>query len=143
MIQHIDTVYYPYIRFRYSVAVGKSVWSKLTKLSDCIIDLVTGTAAEGRGIPDFEEKMIDEQDALGICVSKDQCYKIGHDFTLKLYLNKAKLLHTPKLEIIEEDRFYKMFYVVQCKDNDDLYYYVMVDGIEGNISILDEKKDEN
>lgn len=139
-IASIETVYYPYVRFRYDVSVGKRAWSKLTKLSDCIIDLVTGKPAEGRGEPSFKTQAVQEKDVLHICYTMEQCYEIGHDFVLKLYLNKAKLLHTPKLQVIEEDVFYKTFYVIQCQDEEELDYYIMVDGIEGNISILDQEK---
>lgn len=135
----IDTVavYYPYFRLRYRLIVGGKSWSKLNKLSDCIIDLVDGRPAEVRGEPVYEEIEVDEKDVLDIKISKEECYKKSHDFVLKLYLNKAKLMHVPGMEIISEEHFYKKFYIIHCKDKEDLDYFIMVDSIEGEISIID------
>lgn len=130
-------LYYPYYRIRYNIVIGNKRWNKFRKLSDCVIDLVDGRPAESRGEPVYEELEIDSEDALEVAVSKDECYRKGHDFVLKLYLNKAKLLHTPGMEIMSEEKFYKKFYIVHCKDEDDLDYFLMVDSVEGELSILD------
>jgi hypothetical protein len=130
-------IYYPYYRLRYRLVVGGKTWAKLNKLSDCIIDMADGRAAEVRGEPVYEEIDVDERDVVDIRISKEECYKKSHDFVLKLYLNKAKLMHVPGMEIISEEQFYKKFYIIHCKDKDDMDYFLMVDSIEGEISILD------
>ena len=45
-IQDIEDVYYPYIRMRFQMSVGKDrkFIKKLVKYVDCIIDRVSGTA---------------------------------------------------------------------------------------------------
>lgn len=68
-----------------------------------------------------------------------KCYDIGHDFTLKQYIGKAKLMFTPQMQIIEEDLFYKKFYVVGCMDENGQMYYILVDGVDGGLSILDNE----
>lgn len=131
------SIYYPYYRLRYRLVVGGKFWSKLNKLSDCVIDLVDGRAAEVRGEPVYHEIEVDERDVVGIKIPKEECYKRSHDFVLKLYLNKAKLLHVPGIEIISEELFYKKFYIIHCKDKEEMDYFLMVDAIEGEMSILD------
>ena len=140
-LQDIEEVYYPYVRFRYLVTVGNGKrMEKLNKLSDCIIDRVSGSVYESSGEPEFEEVEINENDALEVVVPMHQCYDTGHDFTLKQYVGKAKLMFTPQMQIIEEDVFYKRFYVVGCMDENGLMYYILVDGVDGGISVLDNEK---
>lgn len=140
-LQDVEEVYYPYVRFRYLVTVGSGKrMKKLNKLSDCIIDRVSGSVYETRGEPEFEDVQISEEDALEIMVPMHECYDTGHDFTLKQYLGKAKLMFTPKMQIIEEDLFYKKFYVVGCMDEIGQMYYILVDGVDGGISVLDNEK---
>ena len=46
---------------------------------------------------------------------------------------------TPKMEIIEEDEFYKRFYIVTCLDDRDQEYHIMVDAVDGGLSVLDNE----
>ena len=140
-LQDIEEVYYPYVRFRYLIAVGSGKrMEKLNKLSDCIIDRVSGSVYESSGEPEFEALRIQKEDALEIAVPLHECYDIGHDFTLKQYVGKAKLMFTPRMQIIEEDLFYKRFYVVGCMDENGQMYYILVDGVDGGISVLDNER---
>lgn len=140
-LQDIEEVYYPYIRLRYLVTVGSGKrMKKLNKLSDCIIDRVSGSVYEANGEPEFEDAEINEDEALEAVVAMHECYDIGHDFTLKQYLGKAKLMFTPQMQIIEEDVFYKKFYVVGCMDGNGQMYFILVDGVDGGLSILDNEK---
>ena len=140
-LQDVEEVYYPYVRFRYLVTVGSGKrMEKLNKLSDCIIDRVSGSVYETSGEPEFEEIIINEKDSLEIAVPINECYDTGHDFTLKQYLGKAKLMFTPQIKIIEEDEFYKKFYVVGCMDENGLMYYILVDAVDGGLSVLDNEK---
>ena len=142
-IQDIDEVYYPYVRFRYLVTVGKGrLVKKLNRHSDCIIDRVSGSVYISEGNPEFEEIEIDESKALKIVTPMNECYDIGHDFTLKMFIGKAKLMMTPQMQIIEEDEFYKKFYIVTCLDAEGLPYFIMVDAVDGGISVLDHEKYE-
>lgn len=137
-LQDVEEVYYPYVRFRYLVTVGKGKRiNKLNKISDCIIDRVSGSTYESKGEAEFEDIEIYEEEALDIQIPMNECYDIGHSFTLKQYIGKAKLLRTPQMQIVEEDVFYKKFYVVKCLDDQELEYYILVDAVDGGISVLD------
>ena len=60
----IDEVYYPYVRLRYLVTVGKGrIMKKLNKLCDCIIDRVSGSVYETEGDPEFDYVEIPEDEA--------------------------------------------------------------------------------
>lgn len=140
-LEDIEDVYYPYMRLRYLINVGKGRFvKKLNKLSDCIIDRVSGSTYESKGEPEFEEVEISEDEALEINTPIDECYNIGHAFSLKQYIGKAKLMFTPQMQIIEEDLFYKKFYIVTCTDNNGNIYYILVDAVDGGISVLDHEK---
>ncbi len=131
-------VYYPYLFMRYKISVGGSKkWAKLDKLCDCIVDLVSGSAAEGKGSPEFRDIAIDEDFALKPNISEDECLRISHDFVLKQQLSKAKLLTSAEFTIIQKEYFYKRFYILKCLDDDEREYYAMVDAVGGGISILD------
>ena len=67
-------------------------------------------------------------------------YDTGHSFALKQYIGKAKLMATPEMQIIEEDIFYKKFYVVKARDPEGYTYFILVDAVDGGISVLDHEK---
>ena len=146
-ITDIEDVYYPYLGMRYQLTVGKErrFVKRLVKYVDCIIDRVSGTAYDTVYEKDsgntayFQDVEIDEDDALDIVLSIDECHAKGHDFALKQYIGKAKLMFVPDMEIIEEYEFYKKFYVVTCKDEEGRFYFIMVDAVDGGISILDHE----
>lgn len=140
-INDIEDVYYPYVRLRYLINVGKGRFvKKLNKFSDCIIDRVSGSTYESKGEPYYDEVEIPEEEALEINVPLNDCYDTGHSFALKQYIGKAKLMMTPQMQIIEEDEFYKKFYVVRCTDKEGFAYYILVDAVDGGISVLDHEK---
>ena len=137
----IDEVYYPYVRLRYLVTVGKGrIMKKLNKLCDCIIDRVSGSVYETEGDPEFDYVEIPEDEALEIQTPLNECYDTGHSFALKQYIGKAKLMMTPEMQIIEEDIFYKKFYVVKARDPEEYTYFILVDAVDGGISVLDPMK---
>ncbi|MBQ0079304.1 MAG: hypothetical protein KBS66_05360 [Eubacterium sp.] len=145
-IEDIEDVYYPYVRMRFELTVGTGRFVKqLVKYVDCIIDRVLGTAydtvydKDSEGKPIYRDVEIDEEDCLDPVLSEDEYHAKGHDFALKQYIGRAKLMFTPKFNIIEEEKFYKHFYVVTCRDKEGRIYFIMVDAVDGGISILDHE----
>ncbi|MEG1584987.1 MAG: hypothetical protein RR131_04735 [Anaerovorax sp.] len=140
----MESVYYPYKNMRYSLTLPGKL-AKLDKEINCIVDLVYGRPAVGQGMPGFVEKEIEESAAMDGTLSQEELYRISYDFVFKLFLNRAKILKAPKITVLEEYLFYKMFYIVQCRDEEEQDYFVLVDSIEGIITILDwkAKQDES
>ena len=135
----VDQIFYPYVWVRYSVFVGKGRLSKLNKMYDCIIDGVSGSTYQGKGSPTMVDAEIEEKDTLGMQITTEKVYKTGHDFVMKLFLGKAKLLMTPVIEAIKEEMFYKKFYIMHCLDDQEQDYFIMVDSVDGGLSVLDYK----
>ena len=133
----VDEVFYPYILIWYSVFVGKGRKSKFNKNYNCIIDGVTGSTYEGKGTPTMIEIELDEKDSLEMQVTMEDCREIGHNFVMKQFLGKAKILIAPVIEIMNEEVFHKKFYIMHCLDDEERDYYIMVDAIDGGLSVLD------
>jgi hypothetical protein len=136
-IMETDEVFYPYVMLQYSAAVGKGRLSKLNKRYDCVVDGVLGSAYEGKGKPALTDIDLEGTKALGLRITAEECHSIGHDFALKLFLENAKLLMTPEIQLLREDIFYKKFYVMHCLDEQNRDYYVMIDAVDGGLSVLD------
>lgn len=140
-ITDISSVYYPYIRYRHELSIGKKHRVvKTKKLSDCIIDRVYGSVYIADGKSRYIEVEVEPDEILDIVTPMEICDKHAHDFTLKEFIGKAKLLVTPTMRIISRDEFYKKYYVVECIDDDGLEYYILVDAIDGSIAVLDNEK---
>ena len=133
----VDEVFYPYISMHYSVVVGKGRLSKLNKFYHCITDGVLGSAYEVKGMLTMVDMEIEEKNSLEFQVTPEQCREKAHNFILKLFLGKAKLLMVPNIELTKEEIFYKRFYVMHCLDDEEREYYVMVDAVDGGLSVLD------
>lgn len=108
-VEKVDEVYYPYKRISYDINVGKGRADKFNKKTDCIIDLVRGSVATGEGVPAYKTITVKDQAAIGIQIENSEAHRLGHDFVLKLFLNKAKMLRTPQIVISGEDLFYKNY----------------------------------
>ena len=64
-LREVEDVYYPYVRFRYLIQVGKGkLMKKLNKYSDCIVDRVSGSVYEAKGEPEYVEQEIWKEDIL-------------------------------------------------------------------------------
>ncbi|MCL2880553.1 MAG: hypothetical protein FWF29_09930 [Treponema sp.] len=135
-IVKVEEVYYPYKRISYELEVGKQVNKKFMKKADCIIDLVQGSVAEGEGTPEYEELSVNPEQMLEVCVQNEDAVRKGHDFVLKLFLNKAKVLRVPRITVTSEELFYKNFFIVHCKDREALDYFLLMDSMDGGLSIL-------
>ena len=133
----VDEVFYPYVLICYSIHVGQGRFSKLNKFLNCIIDGVSGSAYEGKGTPTMIDIELEEKNSLEPLISLERCRAIGHDFVMKQFLGKAKLLMTPAINVTSEEVFYKKFYVMHCLDEEERAYYVMVDAVDGGLSVLD------
>ncbi len=135
-IIRVDCLYYPYLRILYSLRL-KGRLSVLDKEVNCIFDLLEGKPAVGKDVPEFVDIDVDETLIMEPILKGEALYKKGHDFVFKLFLNKSKILNTPTIAVEEEEPFYKKFYLVQCEDPEGTPYYVLVDSMDGSISILD------
>lgn len=133
----VDEVFYPYVSMHYSVFVGKGRLSKLNKFYHCIIDGVLGSAYEVKGALSMVDVEIEEKKSLELQVTAEQRNETAHNFVMKLFLGKAKLLMVPNIELVKEEAFYKKFYIMHCLDNEDRDYYIMVDAVDGGLSVLD------
>lgn len=139
-LRQIEEVYYPYIRFRYLIRVGKGkIMEKLNKLSDCTVDRVSGSVYVADGNPEYEDVEVYREDMMDVSIPIHECYDAAHDFTMKMYISKGKLMATPELQIIEEEEFFKRFYVVTCMDEEEMEYHILVDAVDGGISVLDNE----
>ncbi|MDF2655183.1 MAG: hypothetical protein K0R19_1657 [Bacillota bacterium] len=136
-IIEVDEVFYPYVMLWYSIHVGKGRFSKLNKFLNCIVDGVSGSAYEGKGTPAMIDIEMEEKNSLALQVTLDRCHEIGHDFVMKQFLGKAKLLITPAIKVMTEEIFYKRFYIMRCLDEEARNYFIMVDAIDGGLSVLD------
>ncbi|WP_027398802.1 hypothetical protein [Anaerovorax odorimutans] len=136
-IEKVDKLYYPYAMMIYSVKLKKGMMSKFNRQMMCNIDLVCARPAIGKGKPTFKEIEIDEVMAVPPQVDKDDLDGIGHDYVVRIFIGKMKILQTPIVSVDSIDYFHKLFYIVHCKDDEDKDYFIMADSMDGNISILE------
>lgn len=137
----LEEVYYPYKRLHYSLTLPGKL-TKLDKEFTCIVDLIYGRPAVAQGQPSFHEKEVSEEVLMESVIEDDKIHSIGYDFVFKLFLNKSKILNAPTITLLEESVFYKLFYIAQCKDEDENDYFILVDSMEASIMLLDWKPEE-
>jgi len=135
-IQKVDRLYYPYRKMIYSVKLKESL-AKLDRLMMCNIDMVYGRPALGQGKPNLTEIEIDDVMAIEPLIKEEDLDRIGHDFVMKMFISKLKILSAPTIKLENEEPFHKLYYIVHCKDSKDQDYFIMADSMDGSISILD------
>lgn len=134
----IDKVYYPFAMIIYSITMkGKGMVKKFDRKMMCNIDLVHSRPAIGQGKPIFIQLEIDDIMAIPSQTEKEDLDRIGHDYVIKMFVGKMKILHTPQIDMNEIEYFHKLFYLVQCRDEKEADYFILVDSMDSNIVILD------
>ncbi len=132
----IDRLYYPFAKIIYNIKL-KGLLEKYDRQMMCNVDMVEGRPAIGQGKPKFMELEIDEVTSIPPQVELEKLTQIGHDYVLKIFVGKMKILHTPNISVDEIEYFHKLFYLVQCRDENEVDYFILADSMDGNITILD------
>lgn len=102
-INDIKEIYYPYTSILFDLTVGEEgKFSRLTRSINCVVDMVVGRPAEGTGKAEYEAEDVDDYRLMEENIKIEEARQKGHDFALKMYLNKARLFYAPEIEIVEE-----------------------------------------
>lgn len=134
-VKKVDQIYYPYAKLDYGVKLNRRLGAMDRKMM-CNIDLVHGRPAVGQGKAQMETREIAELQAVAKAVPEDTWDQIGHDFVMKVFLSKMKILRTPEISLKSRECFHKPFYLAQCLDREGLDYFVLVDGIDGSFTFV-------
>ena len=135
-IETIEPLYYPYVMLMYSFQL-KGKLSKLNRQMMCNVDLVCGRQAIGQGIPEFITIEVEDHQVLPASVSEEEFLPASRDYVFRLFLGKMKILQTPEIQLAATDYFHKLFYLVECLDQEDSPYHVLVDSMGGSLVLLD------
>ena len=87
--------------------------------------------------PIIAKKLVEIAKAEGADAIAHGCTGKGND-QVRFELTIKAL--APEMQIIEEDIFYKKFYVVKARDPEEYTYFILVDAVDGGISVLDHEK---
>lgn len=136
-IVKVDCIYYPFAKLIYAVTMKKGLMQKFDRKMMCNIDLVHGRPAIGQGKPIFAELEIEDIMAIPSQIEETVLDGIGHDYVMKIFIGKMKILHTPQIAVDNIEFFHKLFYLVQCKDKEEEDYFLLVDSMDGSLAILD------
>ncbi len=135
-VEKIDSVYYPYHYLHYNLIWEGKRLGNLNKTVLCLVDMVHGRPAVADGEPIVETLEADDEIIMQSKLTTDEVDSIGHDFILKLHVSKAKMFHTPKIEIPHRKTIYKKFFVVHCTNEYNEAFLILFDTIDGGITVL-------
>ena len=135
-IDSVERIYYPYVKLIYSFKLSEKL-SKLNNKMMCNVDLINGRHAIGQGKPTFIEIEVEDNMVLPVEISKETALKDARDYVFKIFISKMKILQTPAIELEDTEYFHKLFFIANCKDTQDVDYYVLVDSMDGSIVVLD------
>ncbi|QEK12932.1 hypothetical protein FQB35_11685 [Crassaminicella thermophila] len=132
----IEPIYYPYYRLIASVKTKIFARSFDGTLS-CLIDLVNGVEAITGEECQTEQIFVDGSSILPISIENEKARKKALGCIRHTIIQKMKVLSIPKIIPVDEDFFYRPFWIIHCLSNKDNHFYVMMDGISGQYQLLD------
>ncbi len=132
----IDNLYYPFAKIIYDIKM-KGLMQKYDRQMMCNVDMVEGRPAIGQGKPNFIDLEIDHVTAIPPQVDPEKIWEIGHDYVLKIFIGKMKMLQTPSITVDNIEYFHKLFYLIQCRDLNEVDYFILADSMDANFTILD------
>lgn len=135
IIEEVERIYYPYVKLIYSFKLTEKL-ARLDKQMMCNVDLVNGRHAIGQGKPTFVEIEVADSQVLPIEIAEEKFLPDSRDYVFKIFISKMKILQTPTITLDDMEYFHKLFFIVHCKDTQDVSYYVLVDSMDGNIVVL-------
>lgn len=136
IIEDVERIYYPYVKLIYSFKL-KDKLTRLDRQMMCNVDLVCGRHAIGQGKPNFIEIEVEDNQVLPIEIPEEKFLSESRDYVFKIFISKMKILQTPAIALEDMEYFHKLFFIVHCKDTQDVDYYVLVDSMDGSIVVLD------
>lgn len=136
LIESVERIYYPYVKLIYSFKLSEKL-SKLNNKMMCNVDLIYGRHAIGQGKPTFIELEVEDHLVLPTEISEEKALKDARDYVFKIFISKMKILQTPTIELDDMEYFHKLFFIANCKDQDDQDYCVLVDSMDGSLVVLD------
>lgn len=120
----IQSLYYPYIQFKYRVILKvPKIFRKIFRNSSieekvvCFIDLIGGSESLS-----VKSAKIEEIEVLKACVlfPKDDlvsAQKRAKSYIINVFINKLKILKAPDLFLQDKKIIYKPFFLFRCRNN--------------------------
>lgn len=134
-IRQVEKLYYPYMWLVFRAKTGKNKKNP-GKMTYCMVDMVRGREAIGTGDMELEDIEVDAEIVMPAKFTEDEIVEKSKDFMLQAMLKQLKMLVIPELDLVDKELVHKLFYVVHCKDKDGKDFFIMVDSLEANLTIL-------
>ena len=127
-------VYYPYYWFHFSCTVKTLLGSKSIKAS-CLTDLCRNQAFT---TDYFEKENLEEDSTLIVQDKYSECeaYKTARTYVVHSSIHLMKALLLPEVSLIEKERVYKLFWLVECQQQRSALFLILVDSTTGKYEIL-------
>lgn len=128
-------VYYPYTFLEYTFQKG----GKLTPLKGevaCTIDMISGVPSLVDKRPDFMKVRVEHDGILSPSLDDHRVKVIASDFLYKTIAKKVKVLTTPNISNKQSQIFYRPYWVVEGKNQEENQFHLIVDTITGKFHPL-------
>jgi len=135
-IKKVDEVFYPYALVVYSIKM-KNPKSLMNRKMLCVIDLATGRGAIGDQDPPLVEIEVDDVQVVEPLLSEKELDEKAHDFMIRTVLSKIRVLYIPEIVLEKKEYFYKMYYIIHCKDIYKKDYFLLADPMDTSFTFIE------
>ncbi len=139
--QVLKKIYYPYHWFFYNCTV-KMLFRERSFKASCLVNLRDSEAATS-DLFDREDVSADSENVLPCAVAGEEAGKIAQSYIIHTARHKMKSLVIPQMELLEQARVYKPFWLIKCENRKRTSFRVLLDGVTGKFQILSVKEEKS
>jgi len=96
--------------------------------ASCLVNLRDSKAATSDPF-DSEEVKADSENVLPCAVDGEEAKKIAQSYIIHSARHKMKSLLIPQMELLEQARVYKPFWLIKCENRKRNSFRVLLDGV--------------
>ncbi len=139
--QVLKKIYYPYHWFFYNCTV-KMLFRERSFKASCLVNLRDSEAATS-DLFDREDVSADSENVLPCAVAGEEAKEIAQSYIIHTARHKMKSLVIPQMELLEQARVYKPFWLIKCENRKRTSFRVLLDGVTGKFQILSVKEEKS
>ena len=135
-IEHMDTIFYPYLLIEYDVKYEMQRLHKYNGKALCLADMYGGEYSIAKSKGEYLEMDVMDAMVMPMKMEEEHAIKEAPSYIISEVVRGKRVVHTPDIIYVDHRAIYKAFYIVQCRNEDDEIFHIMFDSVAGTFSLL-------
>jgi hypothetical protein len=134
-IKDMNVLFYPYLKIVFSIEMGEKL-SRFNSKAICLVDMYTGRYSLARNFGEYTVIEMEDDHVMPVKVDRKEAIDGAPIEISGEIMAKKRLMKIPDIIYKSDELFYKPFYIVECKNDEDQCFHMLFDAVLGEFSLL-------